>query len=218
MPKPIAHQPGYTFNPAIRRWVKDESNIRSTVQLPAPNTSQVYTDFSTPDESVQQFFGHNDEFSRTEVEDDLAYLRPIINDLTDAINADPDYLPPIDDFNPGERDGEFIVSLDALRYGINARGQCNQVSESIHYGIDHLTHGDIQYHSVVCYEMSPEDREATGLNIHYANYVRIHEDGPGFIVDYTFSQIDESAPFPLVVEPEQWVNMIRDGMYAQRVG
>jgi len=222
MSKPIANQPGYHFNPVSRRWESDETKSEASTVTVNPKSSTVSDE---PFEiNVNDLLDFNNDFHPYYIEPAKSVMSELVEEIRFTMDANPDFLPPVDNIDMYghealEAQGEeyyWISSLSDLRSPENAKSNCVIVSESINDAIDRLEM-DFHENKVIFMELTPEEQESYGLNVHYANFLQARDDKPGFVVDYTFSQIDPGAPFPFIAEPHVWIRAVKQGLEKKSV-
>lgn len=96
-------------------------------------------------------------------------------------------------------DGTEIETMSELADGLIARGHCVGASEGTELWLRLAS--DITV-PVKVVEGLPWPTER--LNCHYALLVTV--EGEGVIIDFTYAQMDQAAPFPYVGHPDQWVH------------
>lgn len=109
--------------------------------------------------------------------------------------SEPDWMPDID---MDEEDG-YIERIDDLADPDISGGNCVQVSEAFQSYVQHLGR-EAELDSDVVQGLPDSNR---WLFCHYANVVTV-EGHPPMVVDFTYSQVDKSAEFPLIVSPREW--------------
>lgn len=132
-------------------------------------------------------------------------LRIYVNELINAMEADPEWMPEVltmTEYDDDEEDGDgYIAQMDELTIPEMSRGQCLHVSEAVSQYMKYKRH---QPTPAVQGMAEPHSQ----LNVHYANLFT-GEGTPALIVDFTYSQVDELAEFPLIVTPVEWVEGIQ---------
>ena len=121
----------------------------------------------------------------------------------DLVNNVPDeWLPEVyTDDEACEEDEGLITTLNQLNDAQTSRGQCVHVSEAIESYIRQLP-AEERPHACKVVQGMPEPHEQ--LNCHYALLVQLQEGDSPVIVDFTYAQVDDTAPFPLVVSAADW--------------
>ena len=131
----------------------------------------------------------------------MDYISGLVNDM----EADPEWMPEVESAYEDEGDG-YITMMSDLTDPDIAAGQCVNVSEAVH-----------QFTRVKKYvEMTPVQGMSEThhlLNVHYANLFA-EEGKPTLVVDFTYSQVDETAEFPFIATPQEWVEGIQNGLTA----
>ena len=123
-------------------------------------------------------------------------------DLVKTIHYE--YLPEVytDDEVESEEDEGLITTLSQMNNRELAGGQCVQTSEAIEIYIRSGLPADERPYACRIVQGMPEPHEQ--LNCHYALLVTMKEGDAPVIVDFTYAQVDDTAPFPLVVSASDW--------------
>jgi hypothetical protein len=179
------------------------SKVPATRSLPlAPSGYHDGIDYS--DYIANVWRGDNASFSQQEIDSAKLEMRQYAADVALMMDDDPDWLPEVySSTGDGDEDG-LIQSMNELSVADNSRGMCVGVSEAVTQYMKSREGTD-----VLSVQGMPEPHPE--LNVHYANLFA--SDGePALIVDFTYSQVDENADFPLVLTPEEWVARIQDDL------
>lgn len=132
---------------------------------------------------------------------DIERMREHIRDLTPRWEDDVEWMPDVDisDEEMGDEMDGYITRLDDLTDPEISGGQCIRVSEAFQARMRHRGQSVDVVQGLT--------RATPSLSCHYGNVVAL-EGGPPLVVDFTYSQIDESAPFPMICTPQEWVDGI----------
>jgi hypothetical protein len=148
--------------------------------------------------------GSNASFSEQEIDSAKQEMRQFVIDVALKIDEDPEWLPEVySSTGEGDEDG-LIQSMNELNIPGNSRGMCVGVSEAVAQYMKHQENTE-----ALSVQGMPEPHPE--LNVHYANLF-MSEGEPTLIVDFTYSQVDENAEFPLILTPEEWVMRIQDDL------
>jgi hypothetical protein len=117
----------------------------------------------------------------------------------------PDWLPEISE---GPYSDDDIQSLAECASPLVAAGSCLLVSEAIADYL-HSTARTVEepHHYEVVQGLDDSTR---GLSSHYALLLQLRPSAAPVILDFTFAQIDSTAPFPLVVSPTEWSRLANE--------
>jgi len=176
-------------------------NSRPLLHMPPRYKNGVdYSDYIT-----NIWSGDNSEFTDEQIEARRKELRAGVVGYIAGMESDPEWLPEVDalDDETGDEEG-FIRMMSDLKMPETSRGQCLYVSEAVSMYMKHK-----EGISATPVQGMPEPHPL--LNVHYANLFE-QEGSPAFIVDFTYSQVDETAEFPLIVTPQEWVAGIEKGL------
>lgn len=132
---------------------------------------------------------------------DIERMRDYICALIPQWEEDIEWMPDVD-ISDEEYDDEadgYITRMDDLTDPEVSGGQCVRVSEAFQSWMKYRGRRVDVVQGLI--------RATPALSCHYGNVVRL-EGGPPLVVDFTYSQIDESAPFPMICTPQEWVDGI----------
>jgi hypothetical protein len=101
-----------------------------------------------------------------------------------------------------EEDEGLITTLNQLNDAQTSRGQCLHVSEAIEVYLRVALSADERPYACKVVQGMPAPH--TQLNCHYALLVTMQEGDTPVMVDFTYAQVDDTAPFPLVVSAADW--------------